>query len=85
MKDNPSIAIDRATHGKVHGFKNKLAKKYLGVGVNEFQLSNQGPTKRQMDVWQGALRKAGIPASQARKLRKQSDKFLSSLYCCKGG
>jgi RHS repeat-associated protein len=82
MADNPSIAIDRATHGRVHALENALAQEHLGVGVNQFQLSNNGPTKQQMDVWQGALRRSGMSASQARRLRQQADSFMQSLCCC---
>uniref|UniRef100_UPI001B7FE24F RHS repeat domain-containing protein n=1 Tax=Chitinilyticum litopenaei TaxID=1121276 RepID=UPI001B7FE24F len=80
--DNPSIALDLPTHDNVHIIENDLAKQHLGVGVNEFQLDNNRPTKRQMDVWQGALRKSGVGASQARRLRKNSEKFLKDLCCC---
>ena len=31
--------------------------------------------KRELDITQGGLRKAGYPASQARKLRKEAEKF----------
>lgn len=32
-----------------------------------------------MDITQGALRKAGISASQARRMRKDADKFYDEL------
>ncbi len=32
-----------------------------------------------MDIVQGALRKSGISASQARRLRKEADKFCKKL------
>jgi hypothetical protein len=83
MADNPSIALDSKTHGAAHGHENALAQTHLGKGVNQFQFGADGkPTKQQMDVWQGALRKSGIGAAQARRLRKQSAVFLRSLCCC---
>jgi RHS repeat-associated protein len=83
MDDNPSIALDGKTHGAAHGHENALASKHLGNGVNQFQFGADGkPSKQQMDVWQGALRKSGIGAAQSRRLRKQSGNFLNSLCCC---
>ncbi|MFD1841662.1 RHS repeat-associated core domain-containing protein [Paracidovorax cattleyae] len=79
LQNNPSIALDSKTHGAVHGHENALALQHLGNPVNVFDFGPDGkPFKRQMDVWQGALRKAGIPASRARRLRKASEKFC----CC---
>jgi hypothetical protein len=34
-----------------------------------------------MDIWQGALRKAGIPASRAKQLRRNAEKYLKTLNC----
>uniref|UniRef100_UPI001F3F94C4 RHS repeat-associated core domain-containing protein n=1 Tax=Pseudomonas sp. LAM2023 TaxID=2800477 RepID=UPI001F3F94C4 len=83
-KDNPSIALTPKDHDQVHVNENALARKYLNVGLNEFQFSEQTgkPTKRQVDVWQGAIRKAGISAAQAKRLRKQSVQYLKKLNCC---
>jgi len=81
--DNPSIALDLLTHDDVHRHENALAQRHLGLGVNQFQFGNNGkPSKQQMDVWQGALRKSGISATDAKKLRKMSNKFLKSMCCC---
>jgi RHS repeat-associated protein len=83
MGDNPSIALDSTMHGAAHGNENALANAHLGNGVNQFQFGVDGkPTKQQMDVWQGALRKSGVGAAQAKRLRKNSDAFLKSLCCC---
>lgn len=83
MSDNPSIALDGKMHGAAHANENMLAIQHLGVGVNQFQFGSDGkPTRQQMDVWQGALRKSGIGGAQARRLRKQSDEFLKKLCCC---
>lgn len=46
-----------------------------------FSISIGSPTKRQMDIWQGALRKAGIPPSRAKQLRRNSEKYLKTLDC----
>ncbi|WP_409270023.1 RHS repeat domain-containing protein, partial [Pseudomonas sp. KCJK9044] len=83
-KDNPSIALTPKEHDQVHVSENALARTHLNVGVNEFQFSGQTgkPTKRQMDVWQGAIRRAGISAAQAKALRKQSARYLKKLNCC---
>lgn len=37
------------------------------------------PSKRQMDVWQGAIRMAGYGPARARILRKQNQRYLKSL------
>jgi RHS repeat-associated protein len=84
MDDNPSIAIGRGQHVNVHRQETALSQQHLGTnGKNEFQFGADGkPTNRQMDVWQGALRKSGMGASQAKRLRKQSNNYLKSLCCC---
>ena len=83
MNANPSIATPRSQHVNIHRIESDLSKTYLGTnGKNEFQFGLDGkPTKQQMDVWQGALRKSGIGAAQARRLRKRSAKFLKNLCC----
>lgn len=81
--DNPSIALDLPTHDRLHVIENDLARTRLGLGANQFQFGANGfPTKQQMDVWQGALRKSGIGAAQSRRLRKRSNAFLKQLCCC---
>ncbi len=81
-KANPSIALPRPMHTEVHKNENALAALHLGVGRDEFQFGENGlPTKRQMDVWQGALRQAGVPAARARELRRQAGRFLSRCPC----
>ena len=84
-KSNPSIAIPRGMHTDVHRNENALAALHLNVGRDEFQFGPHGlPSKRQMDVWQGALRTSGLPASRARELRKEAENFLTSCPCpCK--
>jgi RHS repeat-associated protein len=81
--DNPSIALDLPTHDQVHVLENDLARTRFGLGVNQFQFGQDGlPSKQQMDVWQGAVRKSGMGASQARRLRKRSNSFLKRICCC---
>ena len=81
-KANPSIALPRSVHTSVHVNENALAALHLQTGRDEFQFGENGlPTKRQMDVWQGALRKSGIPAARARELRKRAESFLSKCPC----
>jgi RHS repeat-associated protein len=86
MKDNPSIAVDKAHHDDIHlNHEKTLAQRHLGISNTKdtFQFGADGkPSKRQMDVWQGAARKSGLSASQARRLRKRSNAFLSKLCCC---
>lgn len=82
-KDNPSIALDGTTHDQVHVHENALALKHLNVGVNQFQFGPDGyPSKQQLDVWQGAIRKGGVKAADARRLRKAAEKYLKKLCCC---
>lgn len=83
-RDNSSIAVDPTTHDMIHANENALAQQHLGLDPNKFNFDPQtgGPSKRQMDVWQGALRKAGLSAAQSRRLRGSSIKYLKSLKCC---
>ena len=82
-KKNPAIALDLDTHDDVHRIENKLARQHLGNGVNQFDFNTQGqPSKRQMDIWAGALRKAGVPASRVKRLRRDARKFLKCNTCC---
>lgn len=83
LSGNPSIALDKYHHTKgptlVDGVMTKGGAHYheriiratYGLDFNEFH----SELKRELDIVQGALRKAGIPSSFARKLRKQSEKF----------
>ena len=84
MDSNPSIALTRSQHVNVHRHETALSREHLGTnGKNEFEFGADGkPSKRQMDVWQGALRKSGMSAAQARRLRKQSNAFLKNMCCC---
>lgn len=84
MDENPSIALSRGQHVDVHRQEAALSLEHLGTnGKNQFQFDANGkPSKQQMDVWQGALRKAGMSPSQAKRLRKQSNAFLKNLCCC---
>ncbi|MEZ1322464.1 RHS repeat-associated core domain-containing protein, partial [Pseudomonas fluorescens] len=83
-KANPSIAVDPTRHDAIHSNETTLARTHLGLGVNEFDFdpATGKPSKRQMDVWQGAIRQSGISASQARRLRKRSGQYVNSLNCC---
>ena len=91
--DNPSIALTPDEHrflqDSVHKNEVRLAEKHLNITQRDvFDLNELGlPSKRQFDVWQGALRQAGIPASRAKKLRAMSEKFLKKECCekCKLG
>jgi RHS repeat-associated protein len=82
--NNPSIALDLDHHtrwpvkdtryiGGAHYHEAKI-RQSQGLGEKEFH----GSIKRELDITQGGLRKAGIPASQARRLRKQSEKFIKN-------
>jgi hypothetical protein len=79
------VALDRKTHVDAHRVEAQLSKEHLVLnGKNQFEFGMDGkPTKAQMDVWQGAIRKAGASPALAKKLRKQSDAFLKKLCCCK--
>ena len=81
--DNPSIALDLDRHtrspatdtrgvGGAHYHEAKIRQTY-GLGRNEFHED----VKRELDITQRGLKKAGISASQARRLRKQAQKFLT--------
>ena len=77
LSGNPSIALDNAHHtqvGGAHWHEAQLRAKQ-GLGRNDFHPS----LKRELDITQGGLRKAGVKASTARKLRKQSEKFYKGL------
>ncbi|WP_425322026.1 RHS repeat-associated core domain-containing protein, partial [Burkholderia paludis] len=87
--NNPSIALDLDRHtrgpatdtrgiGGAHYHEAKIRQTY-GLGRNEFH----DDIKRELDITQGGLRKAGISASQARRLRKQAEAFLAKKCPCK--
>ncbi|GAB2854585.1 hypothetical protein GCM10027277_23890 [Pseudoduganella ginsengisoli] len=87
--DNPSIALDLDHHtrgpekdsrgiGGAHYHEGRI-RLQQGLGRNEFHPD----TKRELDITQGGLRKAGIPASRARKLRKQAEEFLREQSKCR--
>ena len=70
---NPAIALDNVHHTRVggaHWWETQI-RKSQGFGRNQFHPN----LKRELDITQGGLRKAGYPASQARKLRKEAEKF----------
>jgi uncharacterized protein RhaS with RHS repeats len=73
LSKNPSIALDNAHHTRVGGahWHEARIRASQGLGKNQFQTT----LKRELDITQGALRKSGVSASQARRLRKQSEKF----------
>lgn len=85
LGDNPSIALDLDHHtrgplrdtrgiGGAHYHEAKIRSSY-GLGPHEFHPQ----VKVELDITQGALRKAGMPASHVRRLRKQSNSFLQKL------
>ena len=84
MRNNPSIALEKGRHDLAHANEVSLSQTHLGTnGRNQFQFGADGkPSKQQLDVWQGALRKSGVSAAQAKRLRKKSEQFLASLCCC---
>uniref|UniRef100_UPI001F35AE28 RHS repeat domain-containing protein n=1 Tax=Pseudomonas sp. LAM2023 TaxID=2800477 RepID=UPI001F35AE28 len=84
MDSNPSIALTRSQHVNVHRLETALSREHLGTnGKNEFEFGADGkPSKRQMDVWQGAVRKSGMSSAQAKRMRKQSNAFLKNMCCC---
>ena len=87
--DNPSIALDLDHHtrgpqkdtrgiGGAHHHEARI-RQSQGLGKNEFHPDS----KRELDITQGGLRKAGVPASRARKLRKQAEEFLRNKQKCR--
>lgn len=73
LSGNPAIALDKVHHTRVggaHWWETQI-RKSQGLGRNQFHPN----LKRELDITQGGLRKAGYPASQARKLRKEAEKF----------
>ncbi len=83
LSGNPSIALDNAHHTRVGGAHWHEAQIRLkqGLGRNEFHSS----LKRELDITQGGLRKSGYPASQARKLRKEAERFYKKQAKIKCG
>lgn len=82
--DNPSITVTQERHtGKnnltaIHKNESILAAEHLGrPSRHEFEFNESDmPSKRQIDVWQGAIRISGIPASRAKELRSMAENFL---------
>ncbi len=75
---NPSIALDNPHHtqvGGAHWHERQIRSTLYNLGENEFHQN----IKRELDITQGALRKAGVPASRVRELRKESEKFYKNL------
>ncbi len=83
MGNNPSIALTRGRHVNVHRPESILPREHLGNnGKNEFEYGADGrPQKRQIDVWQGAFKKSGMSAAQAKRLRGRLDKSLKNMRC----
>jgi len=90
LSGNPSIALDLDHHtrgpakdsrgvGGAHWHENKI-RATQGLGKNDFAPS----LKRELDITSGALRKAGVPASRVKALKKQAKKFYRSLGSCQG-
>lgn len=73
LRGNPAIALDNAHHTRVGGahWYEAQIRKLQGLEYNQFH-SN---FKRELDITQGGLRKAGVPASQVRRLRKDAENF----------
>jgi len=89
LSSNPSIALDLDHHtrgpakdtrgvGGAHWHEAQI-RANQGLGRNEFAST----LKRELDITAGAVRKAGVPASRVRQLRKQAKKFYKSLGRCK--
>ena len=83
LSGNPSIALDAIHHrlkpqvvtqGGAHYHETQI-RRNMGLRSNQFHPSH----KRELDIVQGALRKVGIPASVARRLRKEADMFCGNL------
>lgn len=72
-RSNPSIAVDPNTHDAIHSNENALARMHLGLGTNdfEFDLKTGRPSKKQMDVWQGAIRKSVFPPLMRRNFARR--------------
>ncbi|KVV26326.1 hypothetical protein WK78_13770 [Burkholderia cepacia] len=83
-KGNPSVAVNPNNHDKIHSNENALARLHLGLGANKFDFDPSAgkPSKKQMDVWQGAIRKSGVSAADAKRLRKKENAYLKTLNCC---
>ena len=86
LANNPSIALDLDHHmrgpgtdtrgiGGAHHHEAEIRRTRYGLGRNEFHANS----KIEFDITQGGIRKAGIPASQVRRLRKLSDKYFRNL------
>ncbi|EKT4525023.1 RHS domain-containing protein, partial [Pseudomonas putida] len=91
LSGNPSIALDLDHHtrgpakdtrgiGGAHWHETQI-RAGQGLGKNDFASS----LKRELDITSGALRKAGVPASRVKALKKQAEKFYRSLSGCAGG
>ncbi|WP_237772768.1 hypothetical protein [Pseudomonas putida] len=91
LSGNPSIALDLDYHtrgpakdtrgiGGAHWHETQI-RASQGLGKNDFAPG----LKRELDITSGALRKAGVPASRVKALKKQAKKFYRSLSGCAGG
>lgn len=85
LEGNPSIALDLDHHtrgplkdsrgiGGAHYHESRIRARF-GLGPNEFHPQ----TKVELDITQGALRKAGMSSSHVRRLRKQANRFIRKL------
>ncbi|MFC4161935.1 RHS repeat-associated core domain-containing protein [Chitinimonas lacunae] len=86
MSDNPSIALDLDHHtrgpekdtrgiGGAHWHEKEIRRDHYQLDKNQFATS----IKRELDITAGGLRKAGVPASRVKKLRKQAERFYRDL------
>lgn len=85
MTNNPSIALDLDHHtrcpskdsrgiGGAHYHEAQIRQEQFGLGKNDIHPN----MKIEMDITQGALRKAGVKPSVVKKLRKDANKFYKN-------
>ena len=86
LSGNPSIALDLDHHtrgplkdsrgiGGAHYHEAEIRQTQYSLGKNDIHPS----MKRDMDITQGSLRKAGVPTPIVKRLRKEANKFYREL------
>lgn len=90
LSGNPSIALDLDHHTRgpakdtrgVGGaqWHETQVRASQGLGKNDFAPS----LKRELDITSGALRKAGVPASRVKVLKRQAKNSIAALEVAKG-
>ncbi|WP_290004285.1 RHS repeat domain-containing protein [Faucicola atlantae] len=86
LSGNPSIALDLDHHtrgplkdsrgiGGAHYHEAEIRQTQYSLGKNDIHPS----MKREMDITQGSLRKAGVPTPIVKRLRKEANKFYREL------